>query len=58
VPALDRAVARAEVDDVAVLVGEDLDFDVARLFDVLLDVDLRAAERRLGFGLGRLDGAS
>ena len=36
VPALHRAVARAEVDGVAVAVGEYLDFDVARVLEVFL----------------------
>ena len=46
VAALHRAVALAEMDDVAVRVAEDLDLDVARVLDVLLDVDLVVAERR------------
>src|SRR5262249_6816714 len=37
VPALDRAFALAQVDDVAVPVGEDLDLDMPRVFDELLD---------------------
>jgi hypothetical protein len=41
--ALDRAVALAEVDVVAVRVGDHLDLDVARLLDVLLEVDLRCS---------------
>ena len=41
VPALDRAVALAEVDDVAVRVGEDLHLDVTRILEVALDVDRR-----------------
>src|SRR5262249_50627981 len=41
VAALDRAVALAEVDDVAVAVGEDLDLDVARIGQVALEVDGR-----------------
>ena len=41
-----RALALAEVDDVAVLVGDDLDLDVARLLDVPLDVDVAVAEAR------------
>ena len=38
VPSLNGALALAEVDDVPVLVAEDLDFDVARLFDGALHV--------------------
>ena len=51
VAALDRALALAEVHDVAVLVAEHLDLDVARRLDVLLEVDVADAER--GFGLAR-----
>src|SRR5215831_13081732 len=44
--ALDRAVALAERDDVAVRVGEDLDLDVARPLEIALAEDLVVAERR------------
>jgi hypothetical protein len=44
VAALDRALALAEVDDVAVLVGQHLDLDVARLLDELLDEHAVVAE--------------
>ena len=37
VPPLDRAFALAEIDGVAVAVGQHLDFDMARVFDELLD---------------------
>jgi hypothetical protein len=46
VAALDRAFALAEVEDVAVLVAEHLDLDVARRFDELLDEDAVVAEAR------------
>ena len=46
VPALDRALALAEVHDGAVLVGEDLDLDVARPLEVALEEDAAVAERR------------
>ena len=49
--ALNRALALAEVDDVAELIAEDLELDVARRLDVLLDVDVADAERGLGFAL-------
>ena len=49
-PALQRAIALEEVDDVAVLVAEDLHFDVPRLLDVLLEVDAAVLERGLGLG--------
>ena len=55
VPPLHGAVAFPEVDDVAVLVGEDLHFDVPRVLDVLLHVDVAVAEGGLGLGLGLLD---
>ena len=45
VAALDRAVALAEVDDVAVAVGEDLDLDVARVGQVALEVDASRSEK-------------
>ena len=44
-PPLQAALAFAEVDPVAVLVGEDLNLDVARMQDHLLDVDAAVAER-------------
>ena len=56
VPALDRAVTRPQVDDVAVGVGEDLDLHVAGPGEVLLEVALRAPKALLGLPLGRLQG--
>ena len=50
VPALNRALALAHVDDGAVRVAEQLDLDVARRRQVLLEVDRRVAEGTLGFG--------
>ena len=44
VAALQRAVAAAEPERVAVCVGEHLDLDMARVAEELLDVDLRVAE--------------
>ena len=55
VAALDRALALAEVDDGAVMVAEDLELDVARVLDVLLDVDVADAERRFGLALRGLE---
>jgi hypothetical protein len=55
VAALDRAFAFAEIDDVAVLVAEHLDFDVARIDDELLDEDAVVAEGRLRLGLRALE---
>src|SRR5579871_2192454 len=53
-PPLDRALALAQVDDRPVMVAEDLELDVPRRLDVLLDVDVGHAEGRLGFALRRL----
>ena len=50
VAALQRAVALAQMHDVAVLVGEDLHLDVPRPREVLLQVELAVAERRLRLG--------
>ncbi|EXI74567.1 MAG: hypothetical protein AW07_01798 [Candidatus Accumulibacter sp. SK-11] len=47
VPALHRAVAFEEMNAVAVRVGKDLDLDVSRTAQVLLDQHLSAAERRI-----------
>ena len=55
VAALDGAVALAEVDDVAVVVGQDLHLDVPGLDDELLDVDAAVAEGGLGLGLGGVE---
>ena len=49
-PALDRAVALAEVDAVAVAVDRDLDLDVAVLVEPLLEVERVVAERGLRLG--------
>jgi hypothetical protein len=56
-PPLDRAVALAEVDDVAVRVGEDLDLHVARVLEVALDVHRRIREVRLPLAARRLERA-
>ncbi len=55
VAALDGALALAERDDVAVLVGEDLELDVARALDELLHVHVAVAERRRGFAGGGME---
>ncbi len=54
VTALQRAVAVAQVDGVALAVGEYLDFHVARVGQVLFQVDHRVAERGTRFGAGQL----
>ena len=46
VASLDRALALAEGDDVAVRVAEELHFDVSHAVQELLDVDVVVAERR------------
>ena len=51
--ALDRALALAEMHDVAVVVAEDLELDVARVLEILLDVDVAVAERGLGLRAAR-----
>ncbi len=53
--ALQRAVAGACDDDVAVLVGDDLSLDVARLVEVALDEALAAAERGDGLAGGGVE---
>ena len=52
--ALDGAVALAEVDDVAVRVGEDLHLDVAAGGDRPLEDEVAVAEGALGLAAGRL----
>ena len=52
--ALERAVAFAEVDRCAAPVAEHLEFDVARIAEVLLDIDRGVAERGLGLAPGLL----
>ncbi len=51
-PALQRAVACSQVDDVAVGVSEDLDLDVPRGRQVALHVEPPVPEHRLGAGSG------
>ena len=55
IAALDRTFALAEIDDVAVLVAQHLDFDVAGIDDEFLDEDPVVAERRLGFRFGKTE---
>src|SRR5690606_13407885 len=54
-PPLERAVALAKMNGVALAVAEDLNFDVARLAQVLLEVDAVVAEGCLGFRAGRCE---
>ena len=46
--ALERAVALAEMDRIALAVAEHLEFDVARVAEIFLHIDGGVAERRLG----------
>jgi hypothetical protein len=56
VAALHRAVALAEMEGVAVGVGQHLDFDVAGMIQVLFHVHDRIAERRVGLAAGQVHG--
>jgi hypothetical protein len=56
VAALHRAVALAQVDDVAEIIGEHLELNVARPLQKLLHVDLVVAEGGARFGLRDRDG--
>ena len=47
--ALQRAVALAEMDGAALAVAQHLDFDVARLLQIFLQIDRVVAEGGLGF---------
>ena len=49
VPPLDRAVALAEVNHIAVRICEHLHLDVTRILEIALDVDRRVREVRLSF---------
>ena len=53
---LDGAVTLAQMDHVAMLVGQDLDLNMPRLFAILLDIDFRVAETGLGLGACRSKG--
>ena len=55
VAALDRTFTFVEVDHIAVLVAEDLDFDVARVFDKFLYEDALIAEAVQSFALCRFE---
>ncbi len=56
VPTLDRALAFAEVDDPALLIGEDLKLDVAGILDEFLEIEGRIAKGLLGFVPGHAVG--
>ena len=48
-----RALALAEVHDVAVVVADHLELDVLRVLQILFDVHVAVPERRLGLTLRR-----
>ena len=50
VTALDRAIPFAQMDDVAFVVAEDLEFDMMGILDEFLDVNAGIAESLVGFG--------
>src|SRR5690606_22491487 len=56
VAALDRAVTLAEVDNVAVAVGQYLNFNVPGILKVTLDVDAIVGEELLALASGALKG--
>ena len=51
VAALQRTIALAQMHRAALAVAQDLDFDVARLLEIFLDIDFVIAEGGLGFRL-------
>src|SRR4051812_49171705 len=53
--ALNGALALAEMDDAAVLIAENLELDVARRLDVLLEIHVGDAEGRFRLALRRLE---
>ena len=55
VAALDGTFALVQMNDIAVLVGDQLDFDMARLGDEFLHQQAAIAEAGLGFVAGRQD---
>src|SRR5262245_36810955 len=50
-PPLNRAFALPQMDDIAVMIPDDLELDVAGTFQILLDVHVTVAESRLGLAL-------
>jgi hypothetical protein len=50
--ALDGAIAFAEMQSLAVRIGQNLEFDVPRFLDVLLDINRAVAEGLFGFAAG------
>ena len=54
--ALQGTVTFAQMDDMAVMIGQDLDFDVAGGLQVLFHVDVVVGKHRLGLGAGEIEG--
>ena len=54
VAALERAIAFSQVDRATLAVAEDLEFDMARIAEVFLDIDRGIAEGGLGLAPGLL----
>ena len=54
-PPLQRTFPFAQMNDVAVAIGQHLNFDVPRLLDVFFDEHALVAERRAGFIRGPLE---
>ena len=52
VAALDGAIPFPEVNDIAVLIPQDLEFNMVRPFDIFFDEDAAVAEGRLGLARG------
>ena len=55
-PALHGAIAFVEMDEIAMLVAEELHFEMAGPDDELFEKDRRVAERGAGFAAGLFDG--
>jgi hypothetical protein len=54
VAALDGAIALAQMDDAALVVAENLDFDVMRILDEFFDINAGIAERLFRLGARRV----
>jgi hypothetical protein len=51
---LERAVTLPEVEDLAMIIGEDLNLDVSGPIDVFLEIETGILEGSIGFGPCRL----
>src|SRR5208283_4904178 len=50
--ALERTITLTQVNRIAVVVGQDLEFDMAGFFEILLEVHRARAKRRFALGAG------